>query len=218
MALDLRPEKATPWIEAAQPTHPSLIDEGHITDELFGFNNVPMAVWISEDGVLVRPASSASIEARKERTIPDHFPDHVKNLMAEAGKIPDIATSYRAAVVDWIQNGNDSRFALSPDQVIAGSLPRDRSHAEASARFELGHHLYRTVGKEAAVPHWREAHRLDPSNWTYKRQAWTIETTPEGKPSDMMQPATDTYEGNWLSDVQASGGGESYITIPGDMQ
>ena len=41
VALDIDPEKARPWIEAAAPTHPSLIDTAHVTDELFGFNNVP---------------------------------------------------------------------------------------------------------------------------------------------------------------------------------
>ena len=57
---------------------------------------------------------------------------------------------------------------------------------------------------------WREAHRLDPNNWTYKRQAWSIATTPEGEPSDLMQGPTELYEGNWLDDVQAIGGGENY--------
>jgi hypothetical protein len=41
-------EAARPWIEAARPEHPSLIDQAHITDELFGFVNVPNGVWIDE--------------------------------------------------------------------------------------------------------------------------------------------------------------------------
>lgn len=217
MALDLLPEKATPWIDAAAPTHPALIDSAHVSDELFGFNNVPMAVWIDEAGMLVRPAASASIEGRRTTSVPDHWPDPVKALIAEAGRIPDIASEYRAAVVDWIQKGAESRFALTPDQVIENSLPRDRTHAEAAAEFEMGQHLYRTVGKDAAVSHWRKAHNLDPSNWTYKRQAWTLETTADGAPSDLIQPGTDTYPGNWLSDVLAAGGGEQYITIPHDL-
>ncbi len=217
MALDLRPEKAIAWIDAAAPTHPALVDSAHLTDELFGFNNVPMAVWIDESGTLVRPAASASIEARRPTKVPEGLPDHVKALIAEAGKIPDIAAQYRAAVVDWIRRGSDSRFALTPDQVIENSLPRNRAHAEAAAEFELGQHLYQSVGKDAAVPHWRKAHNLDPSNWTYKRQAWTLETTAGGAPSDMMQPPTDAYPGDWLSDVLAAGGGEEYITIPHDL-
>ncbi len=56
---------ARQWIEAAQPDHPSLIDERHISDELFGFVNVPMAVWINEEGTIVRPAESASVETER---------------------------------------------------------------------------------------------------------------------------------------------------------
>lgn len=215
VALDIDPEKARPWVEAASPTHPSLVDSAHITDELFGFNNVPMAVWIDESGTLVRPAESASIEGRDTTSaLPDDLPDRVVELLTEARKIPDIADGYRSALLDWVDKGADSEFALAPTEVIAASLPRDGHHAEATANFELGQHLFHTVGKDAAVPFWRAAHALDPTNWTYKRQAWTLETTAEGEPSDMMQPPTDVYEGNWLDDVRASGGGENYITRP----
>jgi hypothetical protein len=214
VALDLDPEKARPWIDAAAPTHPSLIDSRHITNELFGFNNVPMAVWIDETGTLVRPAEAAAIEARDTSPIPEDWPDRIKELIGEARKIPDLSEQYRAALVDWVANGADSPYALEPAAVIEASHPRGRAEAEAAANFELGRHLFDTVGKDAAVPYWRAAHAIDPANWTYKRQAWTLETTPDGQPSDLMQPPNDVYEGNWLDDVRASGGGENYITRP----
>ena len=47
------------FIEQARPAHPSLIDSAHVTDELFGFVNVPNAVWIDESGTIVRPAEAA---------------------------------------------------------------------------------------------------------------------------------------------------------------
>ena len=56
VALDVKPDNARAWSAAAAPTHPSLVDTTHVTDELFGFVNVPMAVWIDESGMLVRPA------------------------------------------------------------------------------------------------------------------------------------------------------------------
>src|SRR5262249_34728324 len=62
VALDIDPDDAHPFIDAAQPTHPSLIDTCHVTDGLFGFVNVPMAVWIDEQGTIVRPAEHASVE------------------------------------------------------------------------------------------------------------------------------------------------------------
>ena len=56
------------------------------------------------------------------------------------------------------------------------------------------------------MPWWREAHRLYPGNWTYKRQAWTFVTTAEGATeNDLMQGPNDVYEGNWLDDVIAVG-------------
>lgn len=61
VALDVEPDFARPFIDKAAPTHPSLIDTGHVTDDLFGFTNVPMAVWIDEDGMIVRPAGPASV-------------------------------------------------------------------------------------------------------------------------------------------------------------
>lgn len=217
VALDLDDDQARPWIEAASPTHPSLIDSAHLTDELFGFNNVPMAVWIDEGGMIVRPAESASIEVSelKSMEISEDWPDPLKKQLRAAQAIPDNAEAYRAAALDWVANGADSAFALSPDEVVAASLPRDTNRASAAANFEMGQHLFQTVGKDAAIPYWREAHRLDPTNWTYKRQAWTLETTPDGQPSDLMQMPTDVYEGSWLADVEAAGGGENYVTLPG---
>ena len=217
VALDVRPEHTFQWIDAARPTHPSLIDTTHITDELFGFINIPMAVWIDEEGTIVRPAEGASIERSplRDMEIPDGLPDRLERMLREVKKIPDNAADYRAAILDWVRHGSDSPFALAPADVIARSQPRGNDEARAAACFELGEHLLRTVGHDAAVPWWREAHRLYPSNWTYKRQAWTLVTTADGATeNDLMQGPNDIYQGNWLDDVIASGGGEAYTVIP----
>ena len=59
VALDVEASDARPFIEQAHAEHPSLIDEAHLTDELFGFVNVPNGVWIDEDGMIVRPSEPA---------------------------------------------------------------------------------------------------------------------------------------------------------------
>ena len=65
------------------------------------------------------------------------------------------------------------------------------------------------------MPWWRRAHELDPDNWTYKRQAWTLVTTaPDATENDLIQGPNDVYEGNWLDDVVAGGGGEHYTVRP----
>jgi len=217
VGLDVNPQHAYPWIDAAAPTHPSLIDTAHATGELFGFVNIPMAVWIDEVGNLVRPAESASIERNpmRDMDIPDGLPDRLERALREIKKFPDVAEQYRAAIVDWAHNGAQSRFALSPDEVVRRSQPRPDTHARAAACFEMGQYLLHNVGHDAAVPWWREAHELFPENWTYKRQAWTLVTTPEGATeNDLMQGPNDVYAGNWLDDVIAGGGGETYAVTP----
>jgi hypothetical protein len=217
VALDVRPEDTYPWIDAAAPTHPSVIDTMHVTGDLFGFSNIPMAVWIDEHGTLVRPAESASIERSplRDMDIPDGLPERMTQMLREVKSIPDSAEAYRAAILDWVANGAASPFAMSAEEVVEHSQPRGGDEARAAACFALGEHLRRTVGHDAAVPWWREAHRLFPSNWTYKRQAWTLVTTPDGaSENDLIQGPNDVYDGNWLDDVVAGGGGVNYVIQP----
>jgi hypothetical protein len=172
-----------------------------------------MAVWIDESGTIVRPAEYASVERSKLRDaeIPEDIPDRMRLLLEQVRAIPDTADSYRAAILDWVDNGPASAFTLTPDQVVERSRPLDDAAARAAACFALGQHLWRREGNDAAVPWWREAHRLDPSNWTYKRQAWTFVTTPpEATAPDLLQGPNAVYEGNWLDDVLAAGGGAKY--------
>jgi len=218
----VEPAHTTKWIDAARPAdpalaHPSVIDTQHITDELFGFSNIPMAVCIDEAGTIVRPAEGASIEQSpmRDMEITEGLPERLTRLLVEVKSIPDVALDYRAAIVDWATNGADSPYVLSADEVVARSQPRGDYEARAAACFELGEHLRRSVCPDAAVPWWREAHRLYPANWTYKRQAWTLVTTAEGADeNDLMQGPNDVYAGNWLDDVIASGGGAAYTIVP----
>jgi hypothetical protein len=206
-------EAARPWIEKASPEHPSLIDAAHATDELFGFVNVPMSVWINEDGVLVRAAEPAQVRRSRlrDRDVPtEGLPDRLRDTMTEVKKITDSSARYLAGLRDWAERGASSRVALAPEEVIARSRPRPPELARAAACFELGQHLWRAGDRDAAVRWFREAHRLDPGNWTYKRQAWTLATTAPGEPSDLLQGPTDLYEGNWLADVQRAGAENYY--------
>jgi hypothetical protein len=217
VALDIEPAHAHRWIDAAAPTHPSLIDTRHVTGELFGFLNIPMAVWIDETGTIVRNAESASIERSPLRDIevPDGLPERMARMFTEVKAIPDHAEAYRNAIVDWVRRGEASPYALSPSEVVERSRPRDDACARATACFELGTHLRATAGDDAAIEWWKEAHRLDPDNWTYKRQAWTLATTPPGATeNDLVQEAGDVYGTSWLDDVVKGGGGQAYTVEP----
>ena len=216
VALDFDAEKARPWINAAGATHPSLIDADHRVDELFGISNVPMAVWIDESGTLVRPAEGASIQVSPLRSmdIPENLPERVRRVMAGLKEVPDTAEAYRAAIVDWANRGADSPYALEPDEVIERSQPRSADHSRAAACFQLGHHAFDGGDHDAAVAWWKQAHALFPENWTYKRQAWTLESTPEGADSDKSQEVYDVYGTSWGDEFLAMGGGATYVIAP----
>jgi hypothetical protein len=203
---------AKPFVDMAAAQHPSLLDEAHVLDELLGIINVPMAVWIDEHGVLVRPAHAAHIQvsAFREAPIPEGLPERIRDTLVEVKKMKADPEGYRAALGDWASNGASSRYAMTPDQVIAASQPRPADHARAIASFELGQHLWRTGARDDAVRWFREAHRLHPENWTYKRQAWTFATTKEGEPSDLLQGPTVLYDGNWLDDIRRQGAEHYY--------
>ena len=204
-------EAAKPFVDQANPSHPSLLDEAHVVDELFGVVNVPNGVWIDEQGVIVRPAEPAfpgrnpvmeSFEKMDVSTLP---PD-IADIMVEVKKIKTDPAAYKAALLDWVEHGGESRYALSPDEVIARSHARTDDEGRAAAHFELGQHLHRTGEHAAAIPHWREAHRLQPDNWTYKRQAWNFE-------DPVRQGHTDAYESSWIEDVKKIGAENYYPAV-----
>ena len=144
--------------------------------------------------------------------ITDEMPERMRAALTEIKKMPETATDYRAAIVDWVQPGPDSPYAMSPDEVIAGS-PTSCRPRRAAACFELG---TSPPGRRrpARIPWWKQAHSLFPENWTYKRQAWTLESTPEGEPSDLSPEVAEVYGTSWLDDVLALGGGAHYGTAP----
>lgn len=204
---------AGPFIAAASPDHPSLIDEAHVTAEKFGFVNVPNAVWIDESGVIVRPAHGAFI---KPSTIKDleitPAMGFIGEVLTEVKKFNADPDTYREALHDWVEKGAESRWAMTPDQVVSASKPRPAEHAEAAAAFELGQHLHRAGHADDAVRWFKRAHELHPENWTYKRQAWTFVTTPGGQPSDLLQGPNDVYDSSWLDEVRRQGA-ENYYDV-----
>ena len=203
VALDANAEAAQHIIERVSPSHPALIDQDHAVDALFGVVNVPTGVWIDEDGMIVRPPEPAfpGRSSYRDMAISDTLPQRLQEMLAEARKIRAEPEKYVGALRDWVKHGKESRYALSPDEVIERSRPRPWEEALAAAHFELGAHLHRLGRSEDAVRHWREAHRLQPQNWTYKRQAWSL--------ADPLQGPTEVYEGDWLSEVRRTGP-ESY--------
>ncbi len=197
-------EDARPWIEAARPEYPCLIDQAHIVDELFGIVNVPSGVWIDEQGLIVRPPETAYPRRPSflDRAIPTGAtPDEVIRI-TEVKKLQVQADTYIAALRDWVAHGAESRFALKPDEVLRRSRPRPVEEANAAAHFEMGQHLHRLGRPADAIPHFRAASRLQPENWTYKRQAWSL--------VEPSQSVMEVYGTDWLTDVKKIGAENYY--------
>jgi hypothetical protein len=102
---------------------------------------------------------------------------------------------YADAVRDWARNGAASPFALSEAEVIERSRPRPPEFGLAAAHFELAQHLHRDGFARDAVVHFQEAHRLDPENWSYHREALSLVDPEWGQ----------VYERDMLSEVEAVG-------------
>ena len=201
--LDLMGWSADAWRGAGPPQYPCLIDQRHEVSRLYGMVNVPTAVWIDEEGRIVRPPEPAGVN--------------------EAFKAVDLATfsmpadavesgsrhrnRYFAAVGDWARHGPDSPAALPADEVLRrmGRRARWGDPARAAAEFRLAEALYRRKDPDAAQVHFTEAARLWPENWAYQRQS-----------RQLADPATvgelDAGPGFWRS-LEQRGPGAFYPPV-----
>jgi len=200
-------EVLRPFIEDAHPEHPSLVDETHRMDALFGVTNIPSGIWIDEGGVIVRPHESA-VPPPVMR--PDH--DGVLQPWGIGGKYGTDANRYAEMVRDWVAKGAESEYVLTPDEVIARSHPQTPQVSEAAAEFELAQHLWRSEGfSDRALSHFARAHTLQPDNITYKRQAYsqyrmTVTEAPDARTRFLQSPIdgeTWPFVSDFTADMQA---------------
>jgi tetratricopeptide (TPR) repeat protein len=147
---------AGPWITAAKPEFTVLIDTKHTVTRLYNMVNVPTAVWIDEKGRIVRPNEVA----------------YVDNRFTAFHRIE--AAPYLDAIRDWAAKGEQSLFAMSEKELKQQMAEQNPDWALAAAEFGLAEYLYRKGQSAASIRHYKEAQRLNPDNWNYKRQAWAL--------------------------------------------
>ena len=214
-------EACRPFIEAAKPSHPSLVDRRHVVAEAFGVFNIPTGVWIDESGTIVRPAEQAQpredVGGQRFQPI-EGLPERMNDILTEAAKIK-ADLRYVGMLRDWVERGAASSYALSAEEVVARSAPRDAGVAEGQAHFALGAYLWERGDRAGAEEHWRAAHRLVPDNFSYKRQAWSLAAEDMGPLARFWQgpvPGKESewpYESEWLSEVRAKGAENYYPAI-----
>lgn len=210
-------DAARPWIERAMPQHPALIDKDHKMDALFGVVNVPNGFWIDEQGIIVRPPEPAFLLDPADLVAPFLEQPELADPEFVAASHEIVAMQidphiYPSMVLDWVEHGSESRYVLDPETVIARSQPRSQDESAAAAHFELGVHLQEQGQPNAARAHFVQAHALQPSNWTYKRQAWKIETNSETV-GDVAG-----YGTGWLSEVRKIGADQYYAPMAGTRE
>lgn len=175
---------AGPWITAANPTYTALIDEKHLVSKLYAMVNVPTGVWINEQGKIVRPNEVAFVD------------DRFRNFSGLD------SAPYLNALKDWIEEGSKSVYAMSEEQLREKLTVSDPNVILAAAEFGLGEHLYKSGHLNDAIPHFKEAQRLNPKSWNYKRQAYAL--------SD----AKRDYGTTFTEEVEKAGGSKVYYPRP----
>jgi tetratricopeptide (TPR) repeat protein len=170
-------------ITDAKPTYTVLIDQEHLVSKLYNMVNVPTGVWINEQGRIVRPNEVAFVDDRFK----------VFTGLDSAG--------YLNALKDWAEKGDKSAYVMSEERLQAKLRPPDTTASQAAAEFGLGEQLYKTGHLAEAIPHFKEAQRLNPKSWNYKRQAYKLSSESD-------------YGTTFLQEVQKAGGAKAYYEAP----
>ena len=146
-----------PFIDAANPRHPSLIDSEFVVAERYNTKNVPAAFWIDEAGRIVRANDPIYIQRRNRET-------------GES----TINERYLEGLRDWIARGPASAWATEPAETSRRIGDAGGAHAQSLAHFRLGALLDAAGKHEASVQQFKRAQELRPENWNLKRQAWNL--------------------------------------------
>ncbi len=174
VAMDSEIEAARPWVEEAAPTYVTLIDQNHLLSSLYNMVNVPQAVWIDEEGRIVRPTESGgSIDILREFDL-------------EAGAFKPEATeraskakaTYLEAVKDWAVKGSASAYAFAADAARTHVPAASDEVMLAHAKFQLGRYLVAQGRLQEADILFAQCRDLHPDSWNIFRQ--TTEKTDTG--------------------------------------
>jgi hypothetical protein len=172
VALDQSADDPRPYIEAAAPTHPSLIDSEHIVADCYRIINVPTVVWIDERGHIVRPNDAAfGSDMFKDLTGIDPQP-HLDALRA------------------WVV---DNKLPLQPDAIREYQVLPTPEEQLARAEFSLAWHLHQLGKPEAAERHFVRAGELAPHDFTIRRGSMPI------RGLDPMGPAFAELYSEWIA-------------------
>ncbi len=118
--------------------------------------NVPSAVWIDEEGRIVRSNEGT----------------YTKSSVVMGNRIGN--DQYVPALKDWVDKGAKSEFALKPAEAGAKIRPRTADTALAEPTFKLGVYFHEIGDDARANAYWDKAQALNPDSWNFHRQDWSF--------------------------------------------
>ena len=140
-------------IQKAKTTYTSLIDREHVVASLYNMVNVPQAVWIDEQGVIVRPTevsgAALSLNLRKMR--------RTREIYCEA-------------IRGWVEQGTACEHLYSKADARARTPEYTEDIAAAHANFQLGQHLWNAGHQKEGAEFLQRAVALNPDSWNFFRQ------------------------------------------------
>ncbi len=172
VAVDRSPEAARPWIEAARPTHPALIDVRHRLADLYNMVNVPTVAWIDERGRIVRPNDVAFGTDTFRQITGIEAARHLGALRAWVAGTAPVMPAERARELQRLPSATDQ---------------------QARAEFGLGQWLFEQGRPEAAARHFVAAGELAPHDFMIRRGTMPI------RGIDPMGPAFRSMLQEWTA-------------------
>ncbi|QOR68775.1 redoxin domain-containing protein [Cytobacillus suaedae] len=148
------------WIDKANPTYPCLIDKSHIIAELYNMVNVTNAVWINEEGKIVRVAEPAGWN--------DGW--RTNNLSG----LEESKNNYYNTLRKWVQTGDTNKYVLQANKENNRISGPTYEQSLAAANFKMGIYLTELEKVEKARNYFNKAIELYPESWNFKRQSWSL--------------------------------------------
>ncbi len=159
VAMDSRGVKSAGRpIRKSKATYTSLIDEDHLVADLYNMVNVPQAVWIDEEGRIVRPTEVPGAA-----------------LSFNLSKMRKTRAIYLEAIRDWVRKGEKSEYVFTPEEARAHLPEFTEDIALAHASFHLGRYLWKHGDRVEAMRFLRTATDLNPDSWNFFRQMKNLE-------------------------------------------
>lgn len=201
VAFDSRDGAAQPWVELAKPDYLTLVDPFHHVAELYNMVNVNQAVWIDEQGCIVRPTETAGVTEgfRQIDQQTGALPESVSTTAAQVKSV------YHTALRDWVEKGADSEYALAKQQTRAQLQLPTSNIVKAHTAFVLGQYLLASGNTEEGDALVATASELHPDSWAIWRQGAELDERGLAATSDFWDRVDELGSRKYFASIDMRG-------------